>query len=360
MLIDRIREGYQSFDNLVNRLGSQLPLRFDLEPQRARSKDWERRVQVMREVFARHTPAIHLGELLGSGGFSDVFEALSDYEGVTRFALKVLRRELLQIRRSEPRGSEEMRIKEVKQRFKNESFVQWDLSQNLDPQIAASVVRVYDHGEFDSRYEYRFILMERMESTLRDYIGDTTNHRNSPLQLLYKLRLIREIAARIQSVHSAGIFHRDIKPENIMFPRTPRTGQGYERRIDVKLGDFGTVRWIRSYSDSFDAVIIGSQMYMAPEQIYSPRNIDLRADIYSFGVVCYELLFGEHPKDVGPDTSRLLEKLLKAEPTPRVPPRGYEPLYDIILNCMKGRERRYQSMDDALERLTAFGEAIDA
>lgn len=360
MLIERILEGYHSFDSLVNRLSDHLPLRFSFEPERIRSNDWQRRLRTMSAVFARHTPSIRIDRLLGSGGFADVFEAESDYEGVTKFALKVLKPELLQVRKDEPRGSEEMRVKEVKQRFKNESYVQWNLSQSLSPLVANSAVKVYDHGEFDSIKGYRFILMERMESTLRDYIADKDNHRNSPLQLVYKLRLIREIAQRIDSVHKEGIFHRDIKPENILFPRTPRTGEGYERRIDVKLADFGTVRWIRSYRDSFDAVIIGSQMYMAPEQIYAPRNVDLRADIYSFGVVCYELLFGEHPMAINSNTSNLLDKLLKAEPVHREPPLGFEPLYNVVLDCMKSRERRFQTMDEVIARLDVFQNKIDS
>jgi serine/threonine-protein kinase len=162
------------------------------------------------------------------------------------------------------------------------------------------------------------------------------------------------IAWNIDSIHQEGIFHRDIKPENILFPRNPLLVGSQERRIAVKMGDFGTVRWVNSFTDKYDAVIIGSQCYMSPEQIHNPRHLDPRTDIYSFGVVCYELLYGMHPKNVNSDTSNLLEKLVMAKPVRRRPPVGFEGLNDIIFKCMRSKHRRHQSMHEVVQELHAF------
>jgi len=362
MVITKIREGYQSIDNFVSKLGDKIPTRlhFDLDFKRLTKKQFTEKVKTIKKVFKKHKPSIVIKDHIGSGGFADVFYAVSDYDGNHDFAIKILKNELLQIRRKKGFRihEEEMRIKEVKQRFKNESYVQWDLSKSVSESVADSVVKVYDHGEFDSKNEFRFILMERMESTLRDFINNKDNFRNTQNQLRYKTLLLTKIADRIENVHREGIFHRDIKPENILFPRHPQPGFGDERRLDVKLGDFGTVRWVKSYTNKYDAVIIGSQCYMSPEQIFNPRRLDQRTDIYSFGVVAYEMIFGSHPKDLDPNTKDLLEKLVKFKPIKRPAPPHFEGLLSIIYKCMQDKYRRYQTMSDVVSDLHAFIDSL--
>jgi serine/threonine protein kinase len=258
---------------------------------------------------------------------------------------------------------EEMRIKDIKKRFTNESYVQWDLSQHLSDLVSQSVVKVYDHGEFDTRHMYRFILMERMQSTLRDFIKNKNNHLNDAHILKHKAHLMTKIADIIFNVHLEGIFHRDIKPENIFFCRNDSTAllaappagrRSYELDNQVKLGDFGTVRWVRTYDNNFDGIIIGSQRYLSPEQIYNPEHLDTRTDIYSFGIVCYEILYGVHPKNVDEHTRNLLMKLAHAQPIRRTPPEGYEELHEIIFKCMQDVEKRYQSMGEVVADLRRF------
>jgi serine/threonine protein kinase len=347
-------------DGLMKKISSNLPVRLTLSnPVRAagiisRKRDLEK----IRKTFAGHQPPIHVGKHLGSGGFSDVFEAVSNYDGVTRFAIKILRSELLKVRKGEKhiRAAEEMRIKDVKKRFRNESFVQWHLSQSASPAVSESIVRVYDHGEFDSRTDFRFILMERMGSTLRDFINRNSELSRNPASGAFKVAIMRRIAEIISLVHSEGIFHRDIKPENILFPDNEHTNAagrekiGLPGKVMVKLADFGTVRWVRSTNDRFDGEIIGSQYYLSPEQIMNPRHQDPRTDIYSFGVVCYELLYGIHPKgSLGQKMStRLLEKLAIEPPQPKTPPPGFEKINEIILKCMNSVRDRYQSMGEVV------------
>jgi serine/threonine protein kinase len=366
MLLGKILS-YNALDNLFSKIGDKIPLRFKMEGAAKASdttglEDYAREI---RETFARHKPPVEIGGYIGTGGFAFVFKAKSEYGGETEFAIKILRPDLLQLGKGpgvDP-DEEEMRIKDVKKRFRNESFIQWHLSKSPVESVSKSVVQVYDHGEFDSRHDFHFILMEQMGSTLRDYLKDPANLREDPGVLIYKTHMMIKIAEIIRAVHSEGVFHRDIKPENILFPRNTQFGKTRMMRafggdpvdaIALKLGDFGTVRWIKTYSDQFDAIIIGSQFYMSPEQILRPDELDARTDIYSFGIVGYELLYGVHPKNVETSDTNLLEKLALEKPTKRTPPKGFEGLDDILSKCMNPVKKRYQTMDEVVRDMREF------
>jgi serine/threonine protein kinase len=354
-------------DSLVERIGKipyRLTMRVFSRPSDAASLN--RYFDRIRATFKKHKPPIVIGEHIGSGGFADVFKAASSYDGVTDFAIKILRTDLLTVRKgngSDPQ-EEEMRVKDMKKRFTNESYVQWDLSKSLSDTVSRSVVKVFDFGEFDNKNNFRFILMEQMGSTLRNFLNGRKNISDTRDMQLFKTRLMLTIAEMISNVHTEGIFHRDIKPENILFPRSftlPDPGGGAGRRgsakkIEVKLADFGTVRWVKSYTSDYDGMIIGSQFYMSPEQIYNPENLDQRTDIYSFGIVCYELLYGAHPKSVNKNTTNVLVKLAREKPVVKTPPRGFEELHEIVVKCMGSIRERYQSMEHVVTDLRTFYE----
>jgi serine/threonine-protein kinase len=101
-------------------------------------------------------------------------------------------------------------------------------------------------------------------------------------------------------------------------------------------------------------VIIGSQFYMSPEQIFHPGHIDERTDIYSFGVVCYELLYGHHPKNIDRNTPDVLKRIAMEKPVRRTPPPGFEKLNEIIFTCMADLKKRYQTMQAVLDDLREF------
>jgi serine/threonine protein kinase len=362
MIAATIHRSHQQLDTIVARLARRLTARQSVR-RAARRHDESgpfRRFDRIRRTFAAHTPPILVGRHVGTGGFADVFLAESDYEGESDFALKVLRTDQLRIR-SAPgvsRTEEEMRVKDVKRRFANEASIQWHLSKSLSPRVARCVVRVYDHGEFDSERTFRFILMERMGSTLRDFVADPANHGSTPELLLYKTALMITIADIIRTVHREGVFHRDIKPENILFPLVPGDDvtPGGHRTLcpHVKLADFGAVRWVRSSTDPFDDTIIGSQLYMSPEQILQPQQLDPRTDIYSFGLVCYELLYGVHAKPFDRHHPVAVDVLARTPPRHRTPPAGFAPLDDIIMTCLADLDTRYQTMDQVTDELHAF------
>lgn len=371
MITTAIQRSQRQLDGIVARIGRRFavrqavmrPTRHADEPRLSRVFDR------IRRTFARHGPPILVGRHIGTGGFADVFFAESDYEGETRFAIKVLRSDLLRVRPApgESRADEEMRIKEVKRRFSNEAYIQWHLSKSLSERVARSVVKVYDHGEFDTEEEFRFILMERMGSTLRHFLSVPANFGDDPDLLLYKAVLMAKIADIVRNVHNEGVFHRDIKPENILFPIVPvgddtamtdTPAKRCARMIQVKLADFGTVRWVRSYGDSFDGIIIGSQFYMSPEQIFHPQRLDVRTDIYSFGLICYELLHGVHAKAIDRERPEPVDVIARKRPVRRPAPPGFEPLNDIIMTCLAELDKRYQTMGEVVDDLRAFTAAL--
>ncbi|MBD3359023.1 MAG: protein kinase [Chitinivibrionales bacterium] len=365
MINTAIRKSQRQFDNIVAGLGRRFTMH-ESAVEMVRSPDRGRLLRVsdrIRRTFARHNPPIYVGRHVGTGGFADVFLAESSYEDETRFAVKVLRSDLLRLSPAEDRREEEMRIKEVKRRFSNEAYIQWHLSKSLSERVARGVVKVYDHGEFDTEEEFRFILMERMGLTLRVFLSDPANFGADPDLLLYKTVLMTKIADIVSNVHKEGVFHRDIKPENILFPIIPvgeetaatdTPAKRCARQIQVKLADFGTVRWVRSHNDSFDGAIIGSQFYMSPEQIFHPRRLDPRTDIYSFGLVCYELLHGVHAKEIDKRTAEPIDVVARKQPVRLRAPEGFEPLNDIIMTCLAELEDRYRTMDEVVGALRAF------
>lgn len=362
-----IKNSYESLDQFVSILGNDLHVRLKMDyPRRLRNEHrTSRYFEKIRSAFTSHKPSIHIGNHIGTGGFADVFKAKSNYNGITDFAIKILRQEHLKIRSGPEidRQEEMMRVKDIKKRFSNESYIQWHLSKSVSPKVSESVVKVYDHGEFDSKNGFRFILMEQMGSTLRNFIEDKRNFSSDYDLLVYKTVLMTKIADIISNVHSEGVFHRDIKPENIFFSKRKVSlesalfdspAKRVAKNIHVKLGDFGTVRWVRSYNDKFDGIIIGSQLYMSPEQILSPQLVDLRTDIYSFGIVCYELIYGRHPKNIRGKTNNLLKLLVQEKPVQQTPPEGFEKLNDIIFTCMNDLKTRFQNMGEVAARLREF------
>jgi serine/threonine protein kinase len=144
-----------------------------------------------------------------------------------------------------------------------------------------NIVMVFEFGTVD---DMAFLIMEYVDGVnLRDAIRTKSV---SPSQAL---NIVPQICEALQYAHDQGVVHRDIKPENILL----------NQRGQVKIADFGLAKILGSEAGDFSLTgtnqIMGTRNYMAPEQIEKPQSVDHRADIYSLGVVFYELLTGELP-----------------------------------------------------------------
>ena len=165
---------------------------------------------------------------------------------------------------------------------------QQDFAQRFEREARAlarlshpNIVTVFDFGETDGTF---WLLMELVDGlNLRQRI------RERPLEPAEALAIVPQICAGLQYAHDVGVVHRDVKPENILL----------DARGNVKIADFGLAKLV---SDDADAgvltrasQIMGTPLYMAPEQREAPLAVDHRADIYSLGVVFYEMLTGDLP-----------------------------------------------------------------
>ena len=248
--------------------------------------------------LAAHFPQLEIIELLGQGGMGVVYKARQ--RGLDRLvALKILAADI---------GTDGS----FAQRFTLEAR---SLARLSHPNIVA----VYDFGQAG---KYYYFVMEFVDGTnLREMI------RAKNTQPKEALAIVPKICEALQFAHEEGIVHRDIKPENILIDKKGR----------VKIADFGLAKLLRKTPQDFQLtapqMVMGTPHYMAPEQLERPLEVDHRADIYSLGVVLYELLTGELP------LGRFAPPSAKAQIDVR--------LDEVVLRTLENKpERRYQHASD--------------
>jgi serine/threonine-protein kinase len=209
------------------------------------------------------------------------------------------------------------------------------------------IVTIYDAGE---EHDLAYIAMEYLEGEdLEPYVKS-----DNLLPMRETLEIASQAAEALDFAHIKGIVHRDIKPANIMRMKESK---------EIKVTDFGIAR-ITSSSKTKTGVILGTPSYMSPEQV-AGKKVDGRSDIFSLGVVLYELLTGTKPF-VGEDMTSLMYRISK-EPHPSTRsinpkiPKVVDKIIDKALE--KDVEKRYQragQMADHLKRVVAKIDEIQA
>lgn len=256
-------------------------------------------------------------EVIGVGGMAIVYKAYDRVEDRI-VSIKVLRDEYL--------GNQEFL-----RRFRNESRAIAMLSH-------PNIVKVYDVS-FGDRLQY--IVMEYIDGiTLKEYISQQHVIRwkeavHFTLQILYAL----------QHAHEKGIIHRDIKPQNIMLLKDGT----------IKVTDFGIARFSRSDSRTMTDKAIGSVHYIAPEQARGAIT-DEKSDVYSVGVMLYEMLTGKLPFEAENAVSvAIMQMQSEAKPPRSINPEIPEGLEEITLKAMKkDPEQRYASAAEMIRDINAF------
>lgn len=193
-----------------------------------------------------------------------------------------------------------------------------------------NVVSVYDAGEWD---QVPYIVMELVR-------GEPISTRE-PRSIAGILSIGKQLSAALDHAHSNGIVHRDIKPENILI-----TDEGI-----AKLTDFGLARTMDASRLSLEGMIVGTVYYLAPEQALG-NQVDGRADLYSLGVLLYELSAGRLPFE-GSDALSIISQHLHA---PVIPPSTFNPLVSSSLDALIMRLMR----KDPQERVATAKEVLDA
>ena len=195
--------------------------------------------------------------LVGMGGMANVYRGTDTRTG-NAIAVKVLKEEFLD-------------NEELVRRFKNESKAISILNH-------PNIVKVYDVSVTD---RLQYIVMEYVDGiTLKEYL----KQRGGALTWKETVHFATQVLSALQHAHSKGIIHRDVKPQNIML-----LADG-----SIKMMDFGIARFSRAQSQTVSDKAIGSVHYISPEQAKGDKT-DARTDIYSVGVMLFEMLTGRLP-----------------------------------------------------------------
>jgi len=256
-------------------------------------------------------------QILGEGGMGAVYKA-KDLEVERVVAVKVIRPELA----NQP---------EILTRFKRELVLSRQVTHK-------NVIRIYDLGEADG---IKFITMEFVEG--QDLRSLTRS--SEPPELAQKAKIAVQVCRALEAAHNEGVVHRDLKPQNIMVENTGR----------VVVMDFGIAHSMQEASVTSTGMLLGTPAYVSPEQAKGEK-IDPRSDIYSFGIVFYELLTGKVPFESDTVVGLLLKRF-QERPVPPMERNTEIPqaLSDIVLKCLKvAKEDRYQTAQEVERELEGW------
>lgn len=227
--------------------------------------------------------------------------------------------------------------RELRERFIREARI---LASLQVPQIT----RVYDAGALkDGRL---YLVLELLQGENLEAISE-----RGPMPVHIAAKLLVQVCDGLIPAHDRGIIHRDLKPENV-FIVTSDSGE-----LVAKLLDFGIAKDTADTQDVTGAfTIVGSPLYVPPEQIVSSRTVDRRADIWAMGIMLYQLVLQSHPFE-DPSLALLLHKI-QNEPLPPFPPDS-DPMFEIIVErCLaKHPDDRYQTANELREALGSLAEA---
>jgi serine/threonine protein kinase len=248
-------------------------------------------------------PGYKILSQLGEGGMSTVYLGIQKKLN-RKIAIKILEPSLLKKKR-------------IEERFMKEAQIAANLHHS-------NIIQIFDTGKIEN---YHYTIMEYLNESLKDRMRQNPESKIPPKMAL---KITRKIMSALDYAHWQGVFHRDIKPDNIMFRQdsTP------------VLMDFGISLLfdVEEVSDRLtkEGIIMGTIHYMSPEQCLNKKDIDGRSDIYSLGVVLYEMLTGKKPYE-GDSQLNIAFKHTK-EPIPRLP--GELSQFQPLIDGMMAKKRK--------------------
>ncbi|MBW2530399.1 MAG: serine/threonine protein kinase, partial [Deltaproteobacteria bacterium] len=295
-----------------------------------------------RPISRVQDPGVTLGSyrvlsLLGKGGMGEVY--LAEH-------VKLKRKVALKLLRSRYTGDADS-----VRRFFNEARAVNQIQHT-------NIVEITDFVE--DRKSGTYYIMEYLEGQT---LGDRLQSQE-PLPLREALDIAIQVADALAAMHGAGIIHRDLKPDNIFLTVGPRPGKHL-----VKLLDFGLVKLADPPTDESQIktnpdTLIGTPEYMSPEQVRGVDETDNRSDLYSLGVVLYELVTGVRPI-AAPSYGQLLIDVVSSKPLPPSKVRDEKgpglpaALENLIMRCLEKKpEARPRSADDVLATLRGVAESL--
>jgi serine/threonine protein kinase len=272
------------------------------------------------QTFGRY----EIKEKLGKGGMATVYLA-SDPNFGRDVAIKVLPRQFLH-------------DEQFRGRFEREAKTIAALEHK-------AIVPVYDFGEHDGQ---PYLVMRYMPGGALD-----SRIRQGAVAPSEAAKIITRIASALDAAHQRGIVHRDLKPGNVLF----------DADGDAYLSDFGIVKVTEATANLTGNAIIGTPAYMSPEQVHGDRDIDGRSDIYTLGVILYEMLTGQVPYPAKTPTQQMMAHVLDPVPEVTTARRDLSPVYNTVVQkgMAKDPSLRYQTAGALAEAFnTAVGQQSDA
>ena len=286
----------------------------------------------------------HIIRLLGMGGMGAVYQAWDSELGVA-VAIKVVL----------PGSGDPEAAAEVERRFKNELLLARQVTHK-------NVVRIHDLGEISG---IKYITMSFVEgSDLASVLK-----KEGRLPIGRTLPIARAVASGLEAAHAEGVVHRDLKPANIMieandealimdFGIARSTGRGVVEKLSARSAPPGALSGQARFNRTVVGTVVGTLEYMAPEQAKG-QAVDQRADIYSFGLIVYDMLVGRSRAEKSTSAIAELQARMQQPPpalktiVPEVP----EPLNDLVMRCLEpDREKRFAT---TAELVTAMGRLDD-
>jgi len=268
-----------------------------------------------------------LNRLLGTGGMASVWSATNVFTE-REFAVKFM---LPQVARTP----------EAARRFLLEAKVSARINH-------PNIIEVIDVGQAEDNA--LFLVMELLTGSSLD----VAVRRRRPTMLVHDfMRFMRDVAEALAAAHRSGVIHRDLKPTNI-FLHTDRDG-----RTVPKILDFGVSKIIEEENNTALTVVgtvLGSPLYMSPEQAMGAEGIDGRTDVFAFGSILFEALSGQRAFD-GPNFNALIVTIATTEPKriDDVVPDLPEPLRALVRQCLvTNKANRLESFDKIVEQLDAM------
>lgn len=260
-------------------------------------------------------------QLLGRGGMASVYLA-HDPHFERDVAIKILPREFLH----DP---------QFLTRFRREAKTVASLDH-------PAIVPVYDYGEDDGQ---PFLVMRYMAG------GSLSEHLHMrPISLTEAITITRRIASALDEAHQNGLVHRDLKPGNVLF----------DQRSDAFLSDFGIVKMTEATASFTGTGVIGTPAYMSPEQVHGDQEMDGRSDIYTLGVLLYQMLAGELPYKADTPAKQMMAHILDPIPDikqkrPDLPPGFNQVLSKAMAKKPDERFSTASLMINELETITNPG-----